>query len=114
MTKTISTEFIRRIPKINLHVHLWRLDAAFDTDRVGEETSGETAGVPSRNIQMPELAGLEGGDSGLQQCRCGLNAPKIIAREFQNGDPTASEVLLIADVLIGGDEQLKVGFGEPE
>jgi hypothetical protein len=41
----------------------------------------------------------------------GLDAMKIVRREFENRNEFAGKILLITNVLIGSYEQIKLGFG---
>src|ERR1017187_1504761 len=63
-----------------------------------------------RYFQMTELTGFHRGDGGLDRgCRRG-QAAEFVGGEFEDGDAPASEVLLVSDVLVGSDEQFKLGL----
>src|SRR5438067_13261413 len=50
----------------------------------------------------------------ITEIRCCFNAPDLLGREFENCDAAPSKVLLIRNVLIGGDKQVELSFRKPE
>ena len=63
---------------------------------------------------MSKLTGLDRGNGCQNLGGGGLNAAEFVGGKFQDGDAPAREVLLIADVLVGGDEQVELGFGQAQ
>ncbi len=60
---------------------------------------------------MPKLAGLKRGNGGPNQISSRLNAAEFVGRKFKNRNASACEVLLVLNILIGSDEQIKFVFG---
>ena len=60
---------------------------------------------------MNEFAGFDFRDGGLNQTCCSEDAAVIVCRKFKKRDLSASEVLLVTNVLIGRDEQIGFSFG---
>ena len=65
----------------------------------------------SGDFEPEVFAGLDGVECRGDLGGGGEDAPEIIRREFQDGDDPARQVLLIANVLIGGDEEIEVSLG---
>ena len=61
---------------------------------------------------MSKLAGLDGGNGVLNLNSRGADAAEGVSREFKNRDTASGKVLLVTDVLVGGDEQVELSFGE--
>jgi hypothetical protein len=64
------------------------------------------------NIQLPELSGA---DRLYDVCDLGgglLNPVKVVGRELKDGDTSAGEVLLIANVLVRGYEKIELLLGK--
>jgi hypothetical protein len=59
---------------------------------------------------MPKFTGGQRLDSRAQFCGCVLDATQVVAGKFENGDSSSGQVLLIADILIRGDEQIELGL----
>jgi len=59
---------------------------------------------------LPKFTRLYGFNGRLQQGSGSDNSTQIIRREFKNGDVALTEVLLITDILIGGDKKVEMSF----
>lgn len=58
-----------------------------------------------------KFARLDRGDRGLNLGSSGMDTTELIGRKFEDGDATALQILLVAEVLVGSDEQVKCTFG---
>jgi len=63
---------------------------------------------------LPKLPRLNGCNRRAQRNRRCDNAPQFVGGKFQNGDMPSGEVLLITQILIGGDEQVEFLFRQLE
>lgn len=63
---------------------------------------------------MHILARLDRGDGGADVRTGGKDTAKVVAGEFKDRDAACREVLLVADVLIAGDEDVEFGFGQAD
>ena len=61
---------------------------------------------------MPELPRLDGGYGSLNSVCGGEDAAEIVGREFENWQAASGEILLIADVLVGRDEEIELRLGK--
>ena len=53
-------------------------------------------------------------DGGLQQGSGSEDSTQIIRRKFQDRNPSTTEVLLITDTLIGGEEEIELAFRQSQ
>ena len=67
-----------------------------------------------RDLQLSKLTRFDRFNRGLQQGSGIKNSAQIIRRKFQDRNPPATEVLLITDTLIGGDEQIELPFRQAQ
>src|SRR5712691_3996308 len=65
----------------------------------------------SGNVQTLELIWLKRLHDGSNYRGGCLNSTNIVGREFKNADLASDEVLLVVNVLIRSNEQIKLGFG---
>ena len=67
-----------------------------------------------RDLQLSKLTRFDRFNGGLQQGSGSKDSAQIIRRKFQDRNPPATEVLLITDTLIGGDEQIELPFRQAQ
>jgi hypothetical protein len=60
-----------------------------------------------RNLQVYEAIGLNAVNSRTNQPGGLLYPAQIIGRKLEDGDFSARQILLVANILIGGDEQVE-------
>ena len=63
---------------------------------------------------MPKLAGLDGGNGGLNPGGGSTDAAQVVGGKFENRNAATGEVLLVTDVLIGRNEQVEAAFGQAQ
>jgi hypothetical protein len=62
------------------------------------------------DLQLSKLTRFDRFDRRLQQGSGSDDPTQIIRRKFQDRNPAATEVLLITDTLIGGEEEIALAF----
>ena len=67
-------------------------------------------GLTGWNFQLGVTAGHRGADRGHDPIDMRPDQHPIVGAEHQNGDLSAAQLLLVAQFLIGGDEEVKAGF----
>ena len=70
-------------------------------------------GPVSWNLKLVKITGAKGGHGVLKQDGGGQDTTEVIGREFQNCNLPACEILLVADILLRGDEQGKFALSPP-
>ena len=63
---------------------------------------------------MAEIAWSYGGNGGLNQGCRRSEAAEFIGGKFENWNSTASEILLVADVLVGRDEEVELALRQSQ
>ena len=68
----------------------------------------------SRDFEAQEIACFDASHRSLDFSGCGEDAAKVVAGKLDDRDAASGEVLLVADVLVGRDEQVEFRFRQPQ
>jgi hypothetical protein len=68
----------------------------------------DSALARSWDFDLSKVAGLDGHKGSLNQDSGSLDATDIVGRKLKNTNGATSESLLVAYVLVGGDEQVEL------
>ena len=63
---------------------------------------------------MLNLFGKNGINCGANQCRSRFDSAQVIGGEFEDRNPKASEILLVSDVLVRGNEDFEFAFSQAQ
>ena len=66
------------------------------------------------NGKLPEFTVLNCVDRTLNRRRRSIDAVEVVRRQFEDRNPTVRKILLVADVLVRGDEEVELAFSQTE